>query len=88
MEVDKSQANPYNKHRRSMMDWKYFRQILKIFFGVCMILASGAIFIYNAFFLETGYDISLGLLNLILFLPGLLLVIFTAAKLPSDRAEE
>ncbi|MBQ6430255.1 MAG: hypothetical protein IJJ99_00025 [Oscillospiraceae bacterium] len=70
------------------MDWKYFRQILKIFFGVCLILISVALFLYNAFFLESGYDIALGLLDLILFLSGLLLVIFAAARLPSDRAEE
>ncbi len=70
------------------MDWNYFKQLLRIFFGVCLLLVSGAIFIYNVFFLDTGYDIALGLLNLILFLSGLLLVIFAAAKLPSDRAEE
>lgn len=70
------------------MDWKYFKQILKIFFGVCLILASGAILLYNVFFLKTGYDMALGLLDLVLFLSGLLLVVFTAAKLPSDRAEE
>ncbi|MBO2527578.1 MAG: hypothetical protein CW335_05300 [Clostridiales bacterium] len=70
------------------MDWKYFKQILKIFFGVCLILASAAILLYNAFFLKTGYDMALGLLDLCIFLSGLLLVIFTAAKLPSDRVEE
>lgn len=69
------------------MDWKYFRQILKIFFGVCLILASGAILLYNVFYIKTGYDMALGLLDLALFLCGLLLVIFTAAKLPSDREE-
>ena len=70
------------------MDWKYFKQLLKIFFGVCLILASIALFIYNAFYLETGYDVALGFINLLLFLPGLLLVVFSAAKLPADRAEE
>lgn len=70
------------------MDWKYFKQILKIFFGICLILASAAIMLYNAFYLETGYDIALGLLDLCIFLSGLLLVIFTAAKLPSNRVEE
>ena len=70
------------------MDGKYFKQILKIFFGVCLLLASGAILLYNAFFIKTGYDMALGLLDLVVLLSGLLLVIFTAAKLPSNRAEE
>ena len=70
------------------MDWKYFRQVLKIFFGVCLILASGAILLYNLFYIKTGYDTALGLVDLVLFLWGLLLVVFTAAKLPADRAEE
>lgn len=70
------------------MDWKYFRQVLKIFFGVCLILASGAILLYNLLYIKTGFDVALGLLDLVLFLWGLLLVVFTAAKLPSDRAEE
>lgn len=70
------------------MDGKYFKQILKIFFGVCLILISGAILVYNMFFLNTGYDMALGLLDLVVFLSGLLLVIFTAAKLPSDRTEK
>lgn len=71
------------------MDWKYYKQILKIFFGVCLILASGVILLYNLFFLKTGYDMALGLLDLVVFLSGLLLAVFTAAKLPSsDRAEE
>ncbi len=70
------------------MDRHYFWMILKIFFGVCLLLASGAILLYNAFFLQSGYDSALGLLDLLIFLWGLLLVVFTAAKLPADRAEE
>lgn len=70
------------------MDWKYFKQILKIFFGVCLILASGAILLYNVFFVKTGYDMALGLLDLGIFLCGLLLVIFTGARLPANRTEE
>ena len=68
-----------------MMDWKYFKLALRIFFGVCLLMASVAILIYNLFFMKTGYDIALGLIDLILFLWGLLLVVFAIAKLPREE---
>lgn len=70
------------------MGWKYFWLILKIFFGVCLILTSIGILLFNAVFLETGFDAALGLLDLFVFLCGLFLLVFAAAKLPSDRGEE
>lgn len=67
------------------MDWAYLRQIMKIFFGVCLLLVSAVVLIYNAFVLPGGYDVALGFLDLFLFLAGLLLTVFNAAKLPPQE---
>ncbi len=67
------------------MDWKYFKQIMRVFFGVCLILVSGAVLIYNVFLNKTGYDVGLGMLDMLVFLGGLLLTLFSAAALPGDR---
>lgn len=67
------------------MEWKYFRLAIRIFFGVCLLMASAAILIYNVFFLEAGYDVTLGLLDLFLFLLGLLLVVFAVARMPKEE---
>ena len=62
-----------------------WRQLVKIFFGVCLILVSGGILLVNLFVLDTGFDAALGVLDLFLFLIGLMLVVFAAAELPKEE---
>lgn len=62
-----------------------WRQLVKIFFGVCLILISGGILLVNLFVLDTGFDAALGVLDLFLFLIGLMLVVFSAAELPKEE---
>lgn len=62
-----------------------WRQLVKIFFGVCLILISGGILLVNLFVLDTGFDVALGVLDLFLFLIGLMLVVFAAAELPKEE---
>lgn len=61
------------------------KYIFRIFFGVCLMLLSVGLLIYNMFLLTTGFDIALGLLDLILLVGGLLLTVFSAASLPSEQ---
>lgn len=60
------------------------KYILRIFFGVCLMLLSVGVLIYNVFLLTTGFDVALALLTLLLFAGGLLLTVFSAAALPSE----
>ena len=62
-----------------------WKQLVKIFFGVCLILISGGILLVNLFVLDTGFDAALGVLDLFLFLIGLMLVVFAAAELPKEE---
>ena len=62
-----------------------WRQLVKIFFGVCLILISGGILLVNLFVLDTGFDVALGVLDLFLFLIGLMLVVFAAGELPKEE---
>ena len=48
-------------------------------------LLSVGVLIYNAFLLTGGFDIALALLDLLLFVGGLLLTVFGAAGLPSEQ---
>ena len=41
------------------MDGKQIRQVLKVFFGVCLLLLSVLLLLLNAFFLSGGFDVSL-----------------------------
>lgn len=61
------------------------KYIFRIFFGVCLMLLSVGLLIYNAFLLTGGFDIALALLDLLLFVGGLLLTVFGAAGLPSEQ---
>lgn len=61
------------------------KYIFRIFFGVCLILLSAGLLIYNVFLLTTGFDIALVPLNLLLFVGGVLLTVFSAATLPSEQ---
>ena len=61
------------------------KYIFRIFFGVCLMLLSVGLLIYNMFLLTTGFDIALGLLDLILLVGGLLLTVYSAASLPSEQ---
>ena len=61
------------------------KQTLKIFFGVCLILLSGIVLLYNLFLIPTGFDPALGVLNLFIFLCGLFLTIFGTEKLPREK---
>ena len=61
------------------------KYIFRIFFGVCLMLLSVGLLIYNVFLLTAGFDIALGLLDLILLVGGLLLTVFSAASLPSEQ---
>ena len=61
------------------------KYIFRLFFGVCLMLLSVGLLIYNVFLLTTGFDLALGLLDLILMVGGLLLTIFSAASLPSEQ---
>ena len=62
-----------------------WRQLVKIFFFFCLILISGGILLVNLFVLDTGFDAALGVLDLFLFLIGLMLVVFAAAELPKEE---
>lgn len=61
------------------------KYIFRIFFGVCLMLLSVGVLIYNVFLLTTGFDIALGLLDLVLLVGGVLLTVFSAASLPSEQ---
>ena len=67
------------------MDWKQIRQVLKVFFGVCLLLLSVLLLLLNAFFLSGGFDVSLLLLNVLTLLAGLLMTVFGIAALPTTR---
>ena len=61
------------------------KYIFRIFFGICLILLSAGMLIYNVFLLTTGFDIALVPLNLLLLVGGVLLTVFSAAALPSEQ---
>lgn len=65
----------------------YFKQTMKIFFGVCLLLTGVGSFLYNAFMLPSGFDIPLAALGFFVFLCGLLLIVFGAARLPENTQE-
>lgn len=67
------------------MDWKYIRQILKIFFGICLLLLGAGLFLYNLFLISGGFDTALLLLNVLLLLGGLLLTVFGISSLPKEH---
>ena len=64
---------------------KQIRQVLKVFFGVCLLLLSVLLLLLNAFFLSGGFDVSLLLLNVLTLLAGLLMTVFGIAALPTTR---
>ena len=67
------------------MDGKQIRQVLKVFFGVCLLLLSVLLLLLNAFFLSGGFDVSLLLLNVLALFAGLLMTVFGIAALPTPR---
>ena len=67
------------------MDGKQIRQVLKVFFGVCLLLLSVLLLLLKAFFLSGGFDVSLLLLNVLTLLAGLLMTVFGIAALPTTR---
>lgn len=70
------------------MNWSYFWSILKVFFGVCLLLLSIAVLLYNVFMTPNGFEAGLGFVNLFIFLAGLFLTVFNAAKLPSNDQDD
>ncbi len=62
-----------------------FRQFLKIFLGVCLMIASVCLLFYNLWLSGVPYDFPLGLLNLLLCILGLLLIVYAANRLPKER---
>ena len=67
------------------MDRRYIKQVLKIFFGVCLLLLSAALLVFNLFLLSGGFDIALLLPYVLLFLAGLLLTVFGISSLPVEQ---
>ncbi len=67
------------------MERSYIKQILKIFFGICLLLVSAGLFLYNLFLAPGGFDIALLLLNVLLLLGGLLLTVFGISALPTEQ---
>lgn len=67
------------------MDRRYIKQVLKVFFGVCLLLLSAALLVFNLFLLSGGFDIALLLPNVLLFLAGLLLTVFGISSLPVEQ---
>lgn len=61
------------------------KHILKVFFGVCLMLFSGILLLYNLFLLPTGFDIALGVIDVFLFFCGLFLTVFSTAKIPREN---
>ena len=70
------------------MNSSYFWNILKVFFGVCLLLLSIAVFLYNMFLTPKGFEAGLGFVDLFIFLSGLFLTVFSAAKLPSNNQDQ
>ena len=70
------------------MDWSYFWNILKIFFGVCLLLLSVAVLLYNLFLTPNGFEAGLGFVDLFIFLSGLFLTVFSAANLPPNNQDQ
>ena len=67
------------------MDRRYIKQVLKVFFGVCLLLLSAALLVFNLFLLSGGFDIALLLPNVLLFLAGLLLTVFGISSSPVEQ---
>ncbi len=67
------------------MQKSYGKEYCRIFFGVLLILASAFLLLYNALIQKASFDMALGLIDLMLFLAGLLLTIFGLAALPEDK---
>ncbi len=67
------------------MDKNYIKQILRIFFGFCLLLTSVLIFFLDLFSGETGMDAGLMLLNSLLFFGGGFLTIFGIWALPAQK---
>ena len=65
------------------MDRRYIKQVLKVFFGMCMLLISVVLLLFNLFLLD--FDIALLLPNALLFLAGLLLTVFGISSLPAEK---
>lgn len=80
--VDKGQKRNYNRSDQFSTRWQIMKQILKLFLGVCLILLSGFILLYNLFLIPTSFDFALGILDLFIFFCGLFLTLFNLAKLP------
>lgn len=70
------------------MNWSYFWAILKIFFGVCLILLSIAVLLYDLFLTPNGFEAGLAFVDLFIFLSGLFLTVFNAAKLSAGKQDE
>ena len=67
------------------MDRRYVKQILKVFFGVCLLLLSVALLLLNLFLLSDGFDTALLLPNVLLFFAGLLLTVFGISAMPLEQ---
>ena len=65
------------------MDWQYFRQVMKIFLGICLLIFGFALLLINLF-VFSAFDVSLLLLNLFLLLGGVLTIRSGVALLPRD----
>ena len=58
------------------------KPVLRIVFGVLLLLLSAGILFFNLFLLKTGYEHGLGFLNLLLFFGGAMLTIKGVGTLP------
>lgn len=66
------------------MGWCYIKQVIKIFFGICLLLVGAGLLLLNLFFLSDGFDTALLLLNVLILLAGLLLTVFGITALPQE----
>ena len=60
------------------MEKKKRHPLARLFFGVFILLLSAVVLLVNLFRMPGGYDWALGLLDLLTFLGGLLLLCFHA----------
>ena len=86
LNIIKAEKNRHEPRRRTIGGvFPMAKYIFRIFFGICLILLSTGMLIYNVFLLTTGFDIALVPLNLLLLVGGVLLTVFSAAALPSEQ---
>ncbi len=66
------------------MNWKLFWKVVRIAFGVIILIAA-VIMLFYSLFMGDGVDIAYCMFSLLTFLLGLIMVVFGVASLPKKK---